>query len=127
MLRSRFYRKTCLFSCFRPPSSPVSPTRRSTSCKGRYSTASKRPSFRESFKRPRGTGNEQQTSMTSGLPSSSSISPGTSGGHQDRGRRRTSIVQSIINEDKPNLENRIGPSFSEMPEKWAEVTDIQPE
>ena len=88
----------------RPCSSPTSPSRRTTSCKGRLVNSS----FRESFKKVK-TGERENCELSSSKTS----------------QRRPSVVQHELNKQKPKLDTKLYPNYTDMPRMWAEVSDTQ--
>ena len=86
----------------RPCSSPTSPSRRTTSCKGRLVNSS----FRESFKKVK-TGERENCELSK------------------TSQRRPSVVQHELNKQKPKLDTKLYPNYTDMPRMWAEVSDTQ--
>ena len=91
-----------IYSSFRSASSPTSPSKRTTSCKGRLVKSS----YRESFKKVR---NDKNSVESVGEKSS----------------RRPSVVQQELNKQKPKLDTKLYPNYTDMPRMWAEVSDTQ--
>ena len=93
------------FTCiFRSASSPTSPSRRTTqSCKGRLVKSSYRESFKQKPKKDK------------------------NGTDKDEKPRRPSVVQMELNKQKPKLDTKLYPNYTDMPRMWAEVSDTQRE
>ena len=93
-------------SIFRSASSPTSPSRRTTqSCKGRLVKSSYRESFKQKPKKDK-----------NGTDNNGTEKP-----------RRPSVVQMELNKQKPKLDTKLYPNYTDMPRMWAEVSDTQKE
>ncbi len=72
---------------------------------GRTGSTTRKSSFRESFKK---------------------VDKENGGGGEKSGAgRRQSIVQMELSKQKPKLAAKLYPTYTEMPQMWAEVSDTQ--
>lgn len=70
---------------------------------------------------------DRGTTASGGENGSDNMAPPTAGqaGSGQLARRRQSIVQMELNKQKPKLATKLYPTYTEMPQMWAEVSDTQ--